>query len=514
MKREELYDAITSLRDDQILEGEKKPARGARRRWIRVGALAAVLAVALLAGLVLVPKLATGKTEPSQAGSLGGDKPEPSGASSQAPLLLNCALVRAEYPQMAPYPNEMDYFSGTGMDFDAYETAYEAWMESRSALRPDTDYTKNLGSYLKKVLPVLLEEETPGGNRVCAPLNVYMALAMLSETCQGQARMELLELLGVPDLDTLRQRAKALWQANYCDDGLVTSLLADSIWLREGTEYYQPTLDRLAADYYASAFSGAMGSEEYNEALRAWMNEQTKGLLSDQIQGIETFPDTVMALISTVYYKAAWTGPFYKQEEDVFRGTAGDEPCSMLLETTEQLYYRGQGFSAVGKSLSGSGSLYLLLPEEGSSPEALLARESTLDFLTDPVARNHTDSKMANVHLRVPEFDLSAQVDLIPGLRALGVETVFSPAADFSPLTTDTENPISVTEAKHGARLMIDKDGATGAAYTEIMATEGAIEEPKELEEIDFFCDRPFLFVLTNAEGMPFFVGIVNTVCD
>ena len=56
---------------------------------------------------------------------------------------------------------------------------------------------------------------------------------------------EILSLLGVDSIDTLRTRANAIWNANYRDDGAVTSLLADSIWLDESVSYHKETLKRL-----------------------------------------------------------------------------------------------------------------------------------------------------------------------------------------------------------------------------------------------------------------------------
>ena len=45
--------------------------------------------------------------------------------------------------------------------------------------------------------------------------------------------------------------------------------------------YSQQTLDTLAKVYFASSFSGQMGSEAYNQALRDWLNQQTEGLLEN-----------------------------------------------------------------------------------------------------------------------------------------------------------------------------------------------------------------------------------------
>ena len=66
---------------------------------------------------------------------------------------------------------------------------------------------------------------------------------------------------------------------------------------------------------------------------------------------------------------------------------------------------------------------------------------------------------------------------------------------------------IFVSQAKHGVRVAIDEEGVTAAAYT-MMAMDGAGAPPEE--EIDFTLDRPFLFALSDDQGLPLFAGVVN----
>ena len=54
-----------------------------------------------------------------------------------------------------------------------------------------------------------------------------------AEQTEGNSRAQLLALLDCPDVEMLRKRACALWNANYRDDGAVTSILAASLWLDE-----------------------------------------------------------------------------------------------------------------------------------------------------------------------------------------------------------------------------------------------------------------------------------------
>ena len=46
------------------------------------------------------------------------------------------------------------------------------------------------------------------------------------------------------------------------------------------------TLETLAEYYYASSYSGTMGSMEYNKMLQDWLNEQTGGLLKEHFDAL------------------------------------------------------------------------------------------------------------------------------------------------------------------------------------------------------------------------------------
>ena len=113
----------------------------------------------------------------------------------------------------------------------------------------------------------------------------------------------------------LQTRAALLWQENSWNDGLVTSLLANSIWLQDGYEYNEDTLKKLGEEFFASAFSGEMGSEDYNKQLQSWLNDNTGGLLTEQAGSVQLRPETVLALVSTIYYSAQWSDQFYERRE-------------------------------------------------------------------------------------------------------------------------------------------------------------------------------------------------------
>ena len=455
---------------EEVKEKAVRPAgRPVRARW--VGAVAAVLAVAILGGVALWPR----QSNPIDPMSLDGPRGVgPNHILNPTPSIYAqaTALAAVVYPETVPYPKEEDYTFPTGeLDWNRYDAAHRAWRESRDSLRSGTDYAGLLDEILSASTAQILTD-AGAENRVYSPLNVWLALSMLAETAGGNSREQLLDLLGADSTEDLRTLANALWRDSYRDDGTAASILANSLWLRDGMTYSQEVLDTLAADYYASSFSGEMGSEGYNQALRDWMNEQTHGLLKAAADGLETYPDTVLALASTVYFKAGWANKFREENtrEDIFHAPGHDLTVDFMHASCSQTYYWGDRFSAVSLDCEDQEhKMWLILPDEGYDPDGLLDSGEAMDFLLANKSR-YDSSKYLIVNLSMPKFDVSSNLDLIGGLKALGVTDIFNDAvSNFDPLGASTDDPLVVSKAQHAARVKVDEEGCEAAAYTVIM---------------------------------------------
>ncbi len=162
-------------------------------------------------------------------------------------------LAEAAYPESAPYPNEARY-SGA-----KYEAAYDAWSADRRARNTAASSVEGaLDDYIRAALPALLSG-ADGKNAVCSPVNVYGALNARGGHGRGHPRADP-PLLGADSMESLRKTPGNVWAANYQNDGAVTSILADSLWLSDSMDYNSNTLARLTDSYYASAYRGEMGS--------------------------------------------------------------------------------------------------------------------------------------------------------------------------------------------------------------------------------------------------------------
>lgn len=482
MKNEKIYDGITDIRDEIIEKAESCNLRKASRKKWRLGAVATILAVVFIVGAVLW--------------------------SYEKPVAMPAfAVAQAQYPKMAPYPNERAYIKRNG-DFDSegFSKVYNAWNASRQAQRREKGYADGLESFFVTSTRQFLSN-TNGENRVYSPLNVYMALGMLAELTDSGSRQQILDLLGSESIETLRAQASDLWNANYCQDGAVSSVLASSLWLSEDISFVQSTMDTLADTYYASSYQGKMGSDAFNQALQDWLNTQTGGLLEEQAGQVALSPDTVLALATTVYFQAKWSGGFSENntKAGVFHAASGDVTADFMHQGGTDTFFWADQFGAVAQDLEGSGKMWFILPDEGVLPEDLLNDDTVMHLIENPY--DWENQKRLIINKALPKFDVTSQMDLCTGLKELGITDVFDPAvSDFSPTTEDTD-ALYLSGAQHDTRVAIDEEGVTAIAYTAMMVC-GAAEPPED--EMDFVLDRPFLFVITSSDALPLFVGIVN----
>ena len=473
---EKLNRALEYIGDDKIAEAAVSKKRRSFR-W--VAAVAAVLAIVLLATLLMPDAAVTANAE---------------------------GLIAAPvYPEMAPYPDESKYLISN--DWDAFDLEYDAWMRDVTTQRQQpAGYADSLDGYFRKAIPTLLSG-SGDSNAVCSPLNIYMALAMLAESTGGTSRQQILDVLGADSMESLRTQAGQVWNSHYMADSASSSILANSLWLENGLQYNADTVKTLADRYYASVFQGDLGSPDMNKLLQDWLNEQTGDLLEEQVQNVSMPQETILALASTIYYRAKWSDTFHEggNTQEPFHAPSGDRTVTYMHQTLAYgPYYWGEDFSAVRLGLEDGSGMWLILPDKGFSPEDILASGHALELLLGDY--HNTENKAGiRVNLSLPKFDITGDMQLNEKLEAMGITDVFSANADFSPILP--EDAAYLDTASHAARVKIDEEGVEAAAYTVMMACNSAM--PPE-DEIDFVLDRPFLFVIASHDNLPLFTGIVN----
>ncbi len=452
-----------------------------------------VLSLALAAALLLVG-CAGGAGEP--------DRKEPEKMSYTL-----AEPVYPEFPKQPVMPQE-----GPEGGWEAYMEAYDKYQDALAALRGETPelteaHWKALNAFAARSTPLVLPKGT-GENAVYSPLSLWSALSMLAQCAEGESRRQVLDAIGSDSVDLLQEQVSQIWRALYTDDGQSALILANSIWLNSGMEgaYVRETLDTLAEAYYAGAYAVPMGESAADRAVTDWVSKQTNGLIGGDQPVVQTQADILALLASSLYYKAGWRDKFQPEgtKEDVFTDAAGNETkVDFMHKTVDDDFIRRDGYQAARLTTS-LGEMVFILPDEGTAPESLLQDPdflSRLEFYGDAAT-------WGEVQWSVPKFDVNSGLDLKGALTSLGITDLLVP--EKADLSTLTDLPAYLSDAKQLARVKVDEEGVEAAAVT-IISVKNFNLPPQPTEVCVMDLDRPFLFVI-RTQDIPLFIGIVNQV--
>ena len=349
---------------------------------------------------------------------------------------------------------------------------------------------------------------TEDKNNIVSPLNIYMALGILAECTEGNSRQQILDVLGADSITALREQSSKIWQKNYRDDGVMKSIMASSLWLNDSILYKKSAVKTIAEKYYASVFSGTMGTDRYNKMLNSWLRDNTGSLLTPDVK---TDYNTVMAIATTLLYQTKWENEFQTAatEKGTFHAPGGDKTVSFMKATGDMYYYWGEQFGAISLPLDIGGRMWFILPDEGVDADTIFSDSEMLSLISSESQEldNNEKSKYIEVHMSIPRFDVKSEQNILESIKRLGITDVTdSEKSDFSALATNPEG-IFISEMSHGVRVKVDEEGVSAAAYT-VMIGAGAAMPPDE--EVYFTLDRPFAFAITLDNETVLFAGVVN----
>ena len=415
---------------------------------------------------------------------------------------ISLALSQAQYPIMTYKP--------TGDPAtEEYREQYSMWSDDIEKQKEFYGSAAALSPFIKKSVGVFLSESN-GKNVVYSPLNVFMTLAVMAEMSGGNTRDQILDVLGCHTVNNLRVQSNAIWNANYRDDGVVKSILASSVWLSNGMSYDDKVANVLATSYYTSVYSGRIGSQLYNEEYYEWMNKQIgKPVYVDTYQ---SFTEKEAISIATVLnFDSDWEYGFSNRrtKDGVFHSDNGDVKC-IYMNKIELYggYYWGKSFTATSKRLKDSGSMYFILPNEGINVNELVNDDEVLDFIISNGEWENKDDIIVN--LTIPRMNISSDINHKDGLSKMGVQDCFTlGSGNFSGIVKDDKkaDDLFVNKINHNVSVVVDNEGVTGYAYTQ--AVTDVITAPIK-SDINFTVNRPFIFVITGADGSVLFIGVVN----
>ncbi|PAV78198.1 hypothetical protein WR25_25726 [Diploscapter pachys] len=268
-------------------------------------------------------------------------------------------------------------------------------------------------------------------------------------------------------------------------------------------------------DAYLKSISDSYKAEaqnlDFGNAAKAaeTMNEFVKTITKDKIREIvksdDVTPDSALFLINALYLKADW-------EEEFEKMSTFDENFHVKEGVTKQIpFMNDHGVSRDYASNDQVQVLSLKYKDNAYRFNIFLPKEKFgLEKFVKGVTAQEVQELLKNVkstvilNLRIPKMKLEREEKLIDLLKKVGINDVFTSAADLSEIA---DEKLKVTEAVHKAIIEVDEKGTTAAASTMMrVESESMRISPNP---IDFCADHPFLFALTY-NNHPIFIGVFN----
>lgn len=345
-------------------------------------------------------------------------------------------------------------------------------------------------------------------NSLCSPIAAFLILSVLAVASDDEIREEILNTLGIKDIDTLKDIAEAACLESSFTDDTYTQIARTSVWVKDGIKVSYPLLLEFARYFNTDSFYCEMGSDSADEELRSWLSEYTGGLL-DEMTGEFSLPaDSIIDIISTIYYKASWFRELDEDEDKLlFHGTKSDARVTSFSDYIRGDVFYGNGFSLVESELKAGKMLFILPDSKDISVEQVMNDDDLFRILEK--GWYYEKKEDALITLRVPEFDESSSGNIKDKFKELGLSKIFDPNINSASNLNMSATPLYVDDVISAARIKVNHIGVEAAACIEMRLGFGCAM-PMKPKEIEFILDRPFGYVLIGAGRVPIMSGIIN----
>lgn len=349
----------------------------------------------------------------------------------------------------------------------------------------------------------LFHEISGFDSKVVSPMSISYLMGMLANGADGQTREEILKAIGCEgvSVDDLNALYKMMLQKANSLDKQTTVNIANYIALNKQYQLKKTFAGIMKNDYQAGVENLDFASSASVKHINQWCNKQTNGMIPSIISQLDA--NAVSCIMNAIYFKGTWTDKFDKKNTKLesFQGYTRDiKKAQMMHRQAKYQYADGVGYSAVRIPYGNrSYEMVVLLPNQGSSINEVMKK---VDVKSLAELRDKMDECM--VDLKLPRFSTELSLPLNGIISKLGAPSMFGGNANFSNFANGS---LSVSQMLQKAKIEVSEEGTKAAAVTAAIMTM-SLQHPDEPRRVDFHADRPFVYLITEANtGAILFMG-------
>ena len=336
-----------------------------------------------------------------------------------------------------------------------------------------------------------------GENIVLSPMSVIMLLGILADAVGGKTRDEIVRIIGdgfsyeelMTILKQIQEEASETGALMSSNAVCVNDTIKGSI--KDGYE-----------EHLKESFDGRLFlSADIVKDVNAWVKEKTNGMIENAAD--ESMNQTLACLMNAIAFCAEWMEEY--EEDDIHEGDFNNADGTVsevqMLESSEDTYIEDDFFTGFMKPYKDEQYAFMALLPKKKSVSFLLRAVKQIDF-----GKLFDAASYGTVYVTMPEFKYDFGENLTALCEEMGIHTVFTPEADFSPMSSEW---LKVDSILHKAHIEVDRHGTKAAAVTMAVVVAGCAPDFDNIKEVRL--NRPFIYAIMDTKtGLPVFTGIYN----
>lgn len=352
-----------------------------------------------------------------------------------------------------------------------------------------------------------------GENVIFSPFSISIAVGMTYIGAKGSTANQIGRALMLNNAGNVKQAefTKAILKIvqDYITmlkqkDSTFTLQIANRVYANAKSSLRDKYKKKVQKYYHAEVVSSDFEADPdaVTADINKWISDETNNKISKAIGDGIISKDTMLVLVSAIYFKGIWDHQFAAENTKQAPFWINDDinlSVDMMHQEEEFKYAVSSKLNAKVLELpyvSEKLSMFIILPNEVSGLKDLEQKLNAPDLFDIPSSLSST-----KVRVSIPKFKIEENYDLSAALTGLGIKDMFdSDKADLTGIIK--AKGLSVSSMLHSAVIEVNEEGTEAAASTEEVISLSAFKTE------EFVANHPFIFFIRdNRTGAILFIG-------
>ena len=341
-------------------------------------------------------------------------------------------------------------------------------------------------------------------NVMLSPLSVLMDLGMLANGATGETLDEVLNALNlnVTTLEDFNSFTNRLISNLKTVDSSTEIEMANALFYVKNSPIFDSYIETLKRNYDAQVFSAECGSME--SSINSWLSKYVPNI---RLESNQEFPEQAYSVINALRFKGVWEAPFKKENTAEYDFIGEDNIASKVeyLCDNREIGIRQNEYFICATLFFGNSAYYLNLYK----PNEEKGFDECMKHFNGEKSDELGAIELLKVNLRIPKFEIEHKASIIPSLKELGVNRLFTLGeAQLGKISSESSYIDKINQA---SKFSIDEDGVKIESYTQGDGNWVSEDWHPIVDGGNLFFDHPFIFTINDlSSGAILFMGKIG----